>query len=170
MFTNGVRVVLREHRIAYDFIEGKMIEMESQELHHEVVIPVLRLLSGRSGWKLVESAYQDALSELARGAADDAITDAGTALQQSLEILGCEGNALGPLIKSAKSKGLLGGHDENLMAGVEKFLQWSSAERSNGGDSHHSSDSNLDDAWLMVHVVGALILRLTAGPRASVDA
>ena len=170
LFAHGVKVVLREHRIAYDFIEGKMIEMESQELHHEVVVPVLRLLSGRIGWEPVESAYQDALGELGRGASADAITDAGTALQQALEIVGCDGNALGPLIKSAKAKGLLGRHDENLIAGVEKFLQWSSAERSNGGDSHHSAESNLDDAWLMVHIVGALILRLTAGPRASAEA
>ena len=139
-----------------------MIKMESQELHHEVVVPVLRLPSGRSGWEPVESAYQDALGELGRGASADAITDGGTALQQAIEILGCDGNALGPLIKSAKAKGLLGRHDENLIAGVEKFLQWSSAERSNGGDSHHPAESTLDDAWLMVHIVGALILRLTA--------
>ncbi len=169
LFAHGVKIVLREHRIAYDFIEGKMIEMESQELHHEVVVPVLRLLSGRSGWEPVESAYQDALGELGRGASADAITDAGTALQQALERLGCDGNALGPLIRSAKAKGLLGKHDENLIAGVERFLQWSSAERSNGGDSHHSAESSLDDAWLMVHIVGALILRLTARPRASAE-
>ena len=164
LFAHGVKVVLREHPIAYDFIEGKMIKIESKELHHEVVVPVLRLPSGRCGWEPIESAYQDALGELGRGASADAITDGGTALQQAIEVLGCDGNALGPLIKSAKAKGLLGRHDENLIAGVEKFLQWSSAERSNGGDSHHPAEGTLDDAWLMVHIVGALILRLTAGP------
>ncbi|MSV51514.1 MAG: hypothetical protein F2892_04490 [Actinobacteria bacterium] len=67
LFAHAVKVVLREHRIAYDFIEGKMIEKESQELHHEVVVPILRRVSGRSWWEPVESAHQDALGELGRG-------------------------------------------------------------------------------------------------------
>ncbi|CAB4760546.1 unannotated protein [freshwater metagenome] len=67
LFAHAVKVVLREHRIAYDFIEGKLIEKESQELHHDVVVPILRLVSGRSWWEPVESAHQDALGELGRG-------------------------------------------------------------------------------------------------------
>lgn len=38
-----------------------------------------------------------------------------------------------------------------------------SADRSQTGDAHHASDANLDDAWLIVHVAGALILRLSKG-------
>jgi hypothetical protein len=50
-------------------------------------------------------------SVLAEGKPADAITDVARALQEALVILGCKGNALGPLAKSARSKGLLGPHD-----------------------------------------------------------
>ena len=59
-----------------------------------MVGPTLRLLAGRPGWEAVETAYQKALEEISDGEADDAITDAGTALQEALVLLGCEGNAL----------------------------------------------------------------------------
>jgi hypothetical protein len=35
-----------------------------------------------------------------------------------------------------------------------------SADRSERGDAHLVKESDSDDAWLVVHVVGALILRL----------
>jgi hypothetical protein len=113
-FAETVNTVLREHRIAFELIDGKMVPLASQELHTEVVAPTLRLLSGRYGWDKVETAYQDALEELAEGKPADAITDAATALQEALAALGCKGNALGPLAKYARSKGLLGPQDALL--------------------------------------------------------
>jgi hypothetical protein len=156
--------VLREHRIYFELIEGKMVPLASQELHAEVVAPALRLLSGRSGWDKVEAAYQDALGELAEGKPADAITDAATALQEALVALGCKGNALGPLASSARGKGLLGPHDAPMTDMVEKLIDWVSADRSVKGDVHQATQPSLEDGWLTVHIVGALILRL-AGPR-----
>lgn len=97
----------------------------------------------------------------------DAITDAGTALQEALQALGCGGNALGGLIKDAMKKGLLAPHDATLASGIKNFMAWASADRSETGDAHKSSDATLDDAWLMVHIVGALIVRLAGTPRTS---
>jgi hypothetical protein len=133
-----------------------------------VVAPVLRLLSGRAGWGTIENAYQGALREIHDGHPDDAITDAATALQEALVRVGCEGNALGPLIDSAKKKGLLAPHDQTLGTGIAKILDWVSADRSEMGDGHKgASKANRDDAWLSAHVVGAVILRLAGSPRQS---
>lgn len=156
-----LNIVLAEELIAFEFIEGQMVEFESREMHMEVVAPTLHLLAGRSGWNKVERSYQDALRELGTDASN-AITDAGTALQEALTALGCEGNALGPLTKSAKQKGLLGPHDSALTDGVQRILDWVSANRSERGDGHKASAATRDDAWFAIHVVGALILRLAS--------
>ncbi|WP_439380521.1 hypothetical protein [Amycolatopsis lexingtonensis] len=159
-FDQQMSTILREHRISYDFIDGNMIEFSSRELHVSVVSPALKLLAGESKFEKVEKAYQDALEEISRGKPEDAITDAGTALQEMLELLGCKGNALGPLIKSAKSQGLLTGHDTKLADALEAAMSWVSADRSTTGDAHSAAKAEVGDAWLTVHVVGALLLRL----------
>lgn len=162
-----VATVLREHRISYDLIAQEMVPIKSLAMHANVIEPSLRLLAGRPDLAGVETAYQNALDELAKGKAGDAITDAGTALQEMLTTLGCEGNALGPLIKSAKSKGLLAGHDAPMVEMIEKAAHWVSADRSEKGDAHSSVEPALDDAWFTVNVVGALLLRLSKGARSA---
>lgn len=147
-----------DYRVAYRVVDRELIPLGSDELHAEVVAPALRLLVG-TRYKRAHVAYLGAIKEIPADPAN-AITDAGTALQETLEALGCEGNALGPLIKSARKRGLIAGHDQTLMNGIENFLSWASADRSNMGDGHHVSDASRADAWLMVHIVGALIVRL----------
>lgn len=158
-FANQVNAVMAEHRIAFKFVDGELIPFSSDELLQEVVEPALRLLVGAQ-FDGAHSAYLDALKEIGHGSAADAITDAGTALQECLVALGCKGNALGPLIKDAKKNGLLGSHDQGLVDGIEKFLHWASADRSTTGDAHMTTDAVAADAWLMVHIVGALMVRL----------
>jgi hypothetical protein len=108
--------------------------------------------------------YQKAIMELAASHADDAITDAGTALQETLTVLGCSGNSLGPLITDARKRGLLAPHDAKLDQSISNIMVWVSADRSELGEAHHVSDATVEDAWLIVHIVGALILRLASGP------
>lgn len=168
-FGDAVNTLLREHRISYELIEQEMVPFSSRELHVEVVAPALRLLAADESWSGVETAYRKALEELSRNDAADAITDAGTALQEALKQLGCDGNALGPLIKSARAKGIIAAHDAPLLDVIEKAMQWVSADRSNSGDAHNAEQVGAEDAWLTVHVVGALLLRLskkTARPTA----
>jgi hypothetical protein len=167
IFESTIAVILREHRIKFELIDGHMVEFSSRALHVDVVAPVLTLLGGDKKWASTEKAFQDALEELSKGEAGDAITDAGTALQEVLTALGCTGNALGPLIKSARSSGKIAPHDSPLLDSVERVMHWVSADRSEKGDAHTSAMPTLDDAWFTVHVVGAIILRLTKpGPRA----
>jgi hypothetical protein len=160
-----VETVLAEERISYDFVDGEMVPFESKELHNAVIEPALHLLSGKKEFSGAEKAYLDALHELSKGDASDAITDAGTALQETLTALGCEGNALGPLLASARKQRLLGSHDYPLLTLLEKTIDWVSADRSNMGDAHKAGAATRADAWLTVHIVGAIIVRLSEGPR-----
>lgn len=163
-FTESVNQILRRHRIAFELIEKQMVEKNSMELHTEVVAPALRLLATSDrAWAGAEKAYRGALTELSENNPPDAITDAGTALQEALQAAGAEGNALGPLITSARKRRILAPHDQALGDAITKAADWVSADRSQSGDAHRASDANLDDAWLIVHVVGALILRLSKG-------
>jgi hypothetical protein len=164
---SDVNEVLNLERISFELSKGEMIPFTSRELHVEVVQPALILLAAE-GWSDVELAYRAALAELTRGHGADAVTDAGTALQVALEKLGAQGNALGPLIASARKMGLLGGHDSKLANVVAAAAEWVSADRSVTGDTHNAIQASRDDAWLAVHVVGALLLRLSqAEPRTS---
>lgn len=166
-FEAGLVDVFAEHRIAFEVIGDEMCSFSSRELHVEIVEPVLQLLADAPELNAAESAYQDALKEIAAGNAADAITDAGTALQEALSALGCEGNSLGKLGASAREMGLLAPHDVTLADAIRKILDWVSADRSESGDAHNASPATRDDAWFTVHVVGALILRLTKGGRAT---
>ncbi|MCS7476396.1 hypothetical protein ACFFQW_04370 [Umezawaea endophytica] len=159
-FTEVLKDILREARVSYEMINNQMVEFTSREMHVSVVAPVLELLAGDSKLRRVEVAYQDALKEISNGAGADAITDAGTALQELLTLLGCAGNALGPLIKSAKANGLIAAHDARMVDGIASIMHWVSADRSESGDAHSATKVSVEDAWLTVHVVGALILRL----------
>lgn len=154
------------HRVAFKSVDFEFVPFESDVLHHDVVEPTLRLLVTEKH-KDAHASFLAALKQIAAGDAGNAITDAGSALQHTLADLGCSGNALGQLWTDAKKKGLVAGHDKNLCDGISKFMDWASADRNTTGDAHKNSTASLPDAWLMVHVTGALILRLTESiPRA----
>lgn len=158
-----VNFVFEGHRVAFRVVDGEVLPLGSDELHTEVVKPALGLLIGKQ-YERARTAYVDALRELPKGPRN-AITDAGTALQETLTALGCDGNSLGSQIRSARRMGLLAAHDSTLVSGIENFLHWASADRSESGDSHKVTRAQREDAWLMIHVVGALIVRLVGGPK-----
>lgn len=158
-FAESANTILNHHRLAFRFVDKEIVPFESDELHHEVVEPTLRLLASKK-FSNAHDSYLKALREIQNSDPGDAITDAGTALQHTLEQLGCEGNTTGKLLTDAKAKGLLGKHDQRLINGVKEFGEWAHADRNETGDAHHHPDAVLADAWLMVHVVGALIVRL----------
>ena len=164
---NGVRTVLRENRIKFDFVDGQIIRIDYQELHAEVVEPVLRLLHGSEEWAGVERAYQAALEELHEGRPEDAVTDAATALQEALGVYGCKGNTVSKRLNDALKKGVLAPHDKTLADAIGKMGAWVEADRSETGDAHNADEAARDDGWLIVHIVGALILRLSKGPRSA---
>ncbi|KAA0961864.1 hypothetical protein FQ142_00485 [Microbacterium sp. ANT_H45B] len=168
LLVSAINRVLAEDRIAFEFIDGEMVPFSSRELHAEVVRPALQLIA-LQGWERVEKSYQAALSQLSRGEAANAITDAGTALQEALSHLGAEGNQLGDLTTSARKKGIIASHDVPMLQTIEKACRWVSADRSNTGDAHNADEATSEDAWFTVHVVGAIILRLSSGTQRAAD-
>jgi hypothetical protein len=162
-FVADVNAVLRQHRVSFELINGEMVPFQSRELHVDVVEPTLRLLGGGDLWEKAEAAYQDALRGLADGRSDDAIADAARALRETLLALGCEGNALGPLLASARKRRMLGPHNAVMTHALVRIIDWVNADRTVTRDAHVESRASRDDAWFSVHVIGALILRLTQG-------
>lgn len=158
-YKNWVNKVLNEHRIGYKFVENELYSFEDDYLMREVVETAIGVLIP-SKFSDARNAYQDALEEITRGNAGNALTDCGTALQAMFTALGCEGNTLKSLKNSAKNKGILGDQDAPLMQSIISAIDWVSSERNQISDAHRVSPANLADAWMMVHVVGALIVRL----------
>ena len=135
--------------------------VQSHEMHSAIVAPTLYLLHSQRRFEPAETAYQKALNELRNRDPGDAITDAGTALQEALTALGCPGKTIGECLKSAKKSGLVAGTDTPLTEAIRKTVDWVAAKRNEGEAHRADTDINMSDAWMVVHVVGALIIRLT---------
>jgi hypothetical protein len=161
LYQDRLNEALNAHRVAYKMIRGRFVPFSDDPVYAATIEPTVRLLIDRR-FDRAQAAFLNALREIQNGKADDAITDAGTALQETLVALGCQGDVLGRLIQDARGRDLLAGHDEKLQAGIFSFLNWASADRSQTGDAHKQSDATIGDAWLAVHVIGALIVRLAS--------
>jgi hypothetical protein len=152
-FANDINQIFAEHRVGWEWVETEMVPYRSKEMHSAVVAPTLRLLSGRSGWDAIESSYRAALDELGKGESGDAITDASRALEEALGSLGYGGRTLGQRTDAAVRAGAIRSEDR-------KLYEWVAAARGNLSDAHAGNEGERSEAWLVVHVVGALILRL----------
>ena len=160
-FRSQVNQILEAHIVAfYLHHNSRLVEVESHEMHDAVIAPTLYLLHSQPQFAAAETAYQNALGEIRKRDAGDAVTDAATALQEVLTALGCTGGALGDLLKSAKNKGLVKGNDTPLTEAIGNTVNWVAAKRNQGEAHKGDPDINMSDAWMMVHVVGALIIRL----------
>jgi hypothetical protein len=163
-YRSTVNDIFDDEEAAWQLVGEFVVPRESMAMHSTIVEPVFTLTAGDRRLGAVEAAFQKALLELKPGGdPSDAITDAGTALQQMLEVAGAHGNALGALLTDAKKRGLLGPYDSKLADGIAAIGDWVSADRSTRGDAHNVREASREDAWLAVRVAGALILRLAAG-------
>ena len=163
-YRRKVNEILDDHDVAWQLVGDEMIPRSSTAMHATIIEPVITLTGGDSRFASVEKAYRAALRELKPGGSpSDAITDAGTSLQEMLEAVGAKGDTLGRLLVDARKRELLAPYDSKLAEAVESIGDWVSADRSGRGDAHHVRDASKDDAWLAVRVAGALVLRLGAG-------
>lgn len=161
-FRANVNRILEAHLVAFHLHDNsRLVPVASHEMHDAVVAPTLYLLHSEPKFAGAETAYQNALKELRNHDAGDAITDAATALQEVLTALGCAGGALGELLSSAKTKGLLTGADTPLTESIGKTVNWVAAKRNQGEAHRGDPDINMSDAWMVVHIVGALTIRLS---------
>lgn len=162
-YRDSVNRVFEAHHIGYFLKHDSMIiPVESRELQNSVVSPAVQLLHTDGRFQAAELAYANALREIREDHPDDAITDAATALQETFAALGIEGSVLGKQISAAKQAGLLGGVDSPLRQGIENIANWVATRRNNGEAHTASHNISLDEAWLVVHTVGALIVFLAS--------
>lgn len=116
-----------------------------------IVKPVLHLLSGRPDLGSARAAYEEAVDELASGVNDNAIASACRALGMTLDSLGYAGRSLHDQTSEVSNEGSFRSHDVALLDWVSRYA------------SASDTSATRDDAWLVVHAVGALVLRLV-GP------
>jgi hypothetical protein len=159
-----VKQVLETERIAYRLIDAQLVPFDSSELQQSVVEPALRLLAGRPGLDEIERLYQDALREVGSNPVS-AITKAARALQAILTTIGYQGNSLSDQLRHAVGRGALVRHSAKFGDAIDAIAHWVNADRSETGDAPNLVKATTEDAWFVVHVVGALIVRLAEGPR-----
>ena len=159
-----VKQVLETERIAYRLIDAKLVPFDSSELQQSVVEPALRLLAGRPGLDEIERLYQDALREVGSNPVS-AIMDASRALQATLTTIGYQGNSMSDQLRHAVGRGALVRHSAKFGDAIDAIAHWVNADRSDTGDTPNLAKATTEDAWFVVHVVGALIVRLAEGPR-----
>jgi hypothetical protein len=161
-FRRRANAILEPHLVNLRLNENsRLVPLQSQEMHNQVVEPTLHLLHGQPRFADAEKAYQDALRELRDHRPDDAITDAAGALEQALRAAGCTGNSLGELRKSGQQAGVLKADDDRITGVIGQTIEWIKDKR-NAGEAHGSNAKYLQsDAWMLVHIVGALILRIS---------
>lgn len=162
-FRKRANDILLSYRVEWTFVGQTLSPRTSEPFFAAITKPTSGLLSSNPNFTKVSRAFEKALTELGQNDdPGDAITDAATALQEMFRALGIEGGSIGRQINEAKKKGLLTPWDAPLVDIIDKAAHWVEAERSNNGDAHHdASDAQRDNAWLTIHIVGALILRLS---------
>lgn len=147
-------------RNSYTFREGQIHQFSEQFSYEEILFPAINLLNLKSEYVEVNIKYKEALEEISRNKPADAITDAGTALQIYLEIKGFPGKVLGDQIKALKISKTLSGLDMKLLDVLVQCVEWISGVRNQKSDAHPGQKGELEDAWLVLRILGSLILRL----------
>ncbi|WP_420609167.1 hypothetical protein [Candidatus Poriferisodalis sp.] len=158
-FQDRINEILEDHRIGFVFAGGNFLPRSGSIADREILVPAFEYLTGDQRFADAENTYREALTAIQHRQPDEAITKACTALQSVLAALDC-GNGSDRLSKQiavAIDKGLLAKHDKPLEG-------WLTADRGNFGSAHPSdSSAERPDAWLTVHVIGAIVLRLSRG-------
>lgn len=157
LLRDRITEILDDHRIGFVFVDGDFLPRSGSIADQEILVPTVEFLTGDPAFADADATYREALKAIQHRQPDEAITKACTALQSVLTALGCGAEKLSKQIALAVGKGLLAKHDKPLES-------WLTADRSNLGSAHPGDGTAVrEDAWLTVHVVGAIILRLARG-------
>ncbi|MFF2486255.1 hypothetical protein ACFVSU_07650 [Microbacterium sp. NPDC058062] len=147
-------------RVDWLFEDGRFQERGNYVMHSEVLRPATILLGDDPVFKTASDAFQSALTRLSKGETDIALTQAATALQEFFRALDVEGNSVANQLDNAQRAKVISGADRSLM---KPLIDWVNADRSDRGNAHRHREGDVTkaDAWLMMHVVGALMVRLS---------
>lgn len=159
-FLEVVNDRLLHARVDWVFEDGRFQERGNYVMHSEVLRPATILLTDDPDFALASAAFQSALTRLSKGETDVALTEAATSLQEFFRALGVDGNSVSDQLDNAQRAKAISGADRSLM---KPLIAWVNADRSDRGNAHRhrAGDVSKADAWLMMHVVGALMVRLS---------
>ena len=159
-FLAAVNDILLANRIDWHFSEGRFVQRGSSSLHADVVKPATVLLDSDPKFAAASQGFGLAITRLSEGKPDVAITDAATAVQEFFRALGVKGNSISDQVDAAVKAKLLTQEDRNLL---KPLTDWMNADRSNRGNAHavRADDAIKADAWLAIHVAGAVMVRLS---------
>lgn len=76
----------RRAGVGYQFVEGRIVRIDSELIHAEVVMPALRYLN-ESGFDGPRDEFMRAHSHYRSGEIEDAITDANNAFESTLKVI-----------------------------------------------------------------------------------
>lgn len=159
-FIEVVNDRLLHARVDWLFEDGRFQERGNYVMHSEVLRPATLLLGDDPVFRTASDAYQSALARLTKGETDVALTQAATSLQEFFRALGVEGNSVSDQLDNAQRHNVISPADRSLM---KPLINWVNADRSYRGNAHRHREGDVTraDAWLMMHVVGALMVRLS---------
>ena len=159
-FIEVVNDRLLHARVDWLFEDGRFQERGNYLLHSEVLRPATILLGDDPAFGTASSAFQSALTRLSKGEMDVALTQAATSLQEFFRALGVEGNSVSDQLNGAQRQKVISPADWSLL---KPLVGWVNADRSDRGNAHRHRERDVTkaDAWLMMHVVGALMVRLS---------
>lgn len=151
---------LLHNRVEWVVEDKRLQERGNSVLHSAVVRPVTALLDSSPNWAVASRAFQTALDRLSESKPAVALTDAATALQEFFRALGANGNSLSDQLNDAERQKVVSATDKKLL---KPLVDWVNSDRSTRGNAHHfrDDDASKADAWLMIHVVGAVMVRLS---------
>jgi hypothetical protein len=147
-------------RVNWSLEDGRLQERGNFVMHTEILRPATILLTDDPAFGQASAAYQSALTKLSKGEAEVALTEAATSLQEFFRALGVQGNSLSKQLDNAVNQKVISGADRGLM---KPLNDWVNGDRSQRGNAHYhrTGDVSKADAWLMMHVVGAVMVRLS---------
>lgn len=159
-FVGVVNDILLHGRVEWMYQDDKFQERGNSVLHAEVIRPTTILLDSDPKFRKASSGFQTALNRLSDNKPDVAITDAVSAVQEFFRSLGIDGNSISDQLDAAARAKVISSSDKKIL---KPLVDWSNADRSTRGNAHHSREGDVSkaDAWLALHVAGALIVRLS---------
>lgn len=159
-FAAIVNDILLGSRVDWAYAEGYFQPRGNNVLHEQLVKPASVLLDSDPKFSSASRGLQLAISRLSNDSTDAALTDAASAVQEFFRVLGVEGNSISDQLNVAVNKKIISAVDRRLL---QPIIGWVNADRSERGNAHHHRDGDVSraDAWLMIHVASALIVRLS---------
>ena len=159
-FIETVNDILLGARIEWHYTDGHFTQRGNSVLYADVVKPASILLDSDPKFAKASSGFQAAITRLSENKPDVAITDAASAVQEFFRALGVTGNSISDQLNAAQKAKVITAYDRSLL---KPFTDWVNSDRSEKGNAHHhrEGDVSKSDAWLAVHVAGALMVRLS---------